>query len=242
MARTVDEIMNRELLTVHPETPTREVRELLRTFTVGAVPVVDDARRPLGVVSLRDVLDADGGTARDRMAKPAICVALSTTIDHAARQLASSDRHHLLVVDGTGVAAGMLSTLDLLRALLGMPIKHPTAFPHWDETTRVSWTDEWPLDEEGCTHAPDAAGFLLIVSGDYGQRDRVIWTEPCASVRARLLELVSMPSKEPAPLALHLSQPGLRFRAAAVFDEAERQRVATLLRDRLDHVPPPGAT
>jgi CBS domain-containing protein len=241
MPRTVDEIMNREVLAVRPDTPVREVRELLRSFKVGAVPVVDDARLPLGVLSLRDVLETEG-TAGGRMTKPAMCVATSTTIDHAARQLARTDRHHLVVVDGAGAAVGMLSTLDLLRALQGMPARHPAAFPHWDETTQVSWTDDCPFDEEGCATAPDVPGFLLIVSGVPGERDAVIWTEPCDNVRARAIELLSQPSKRPTSLLHDMAAPGLRFRAAAVLDQSSRQRIAALLRDRLKNTPPPGAT
>lgn len=240
MARTVDEIMNRELLTVRPGTTIREVRDLLRSFSVGAVPVVDDASRPLGVLSLRDMLEADG-VAAERMARPAICVSMSTRIDHAAHQLAASDMHHLIVVDGAGAAVGMLSTLDLLRAVLGVPARHPATFPHWDEATQVSWTDDLPLDEQGCAGVPEVPGFLLIVRSEDGKRDVVVWAEPCANVRARVVELVSSPSSQSPPLAACLSAPGVRFRAAAVFDELARQRIAVLFRDRLDHVPPPGA-
>lgn len=241
MARNVAEIMNRELLAVRSETSLLEVRDLLQSFRVGAVPVVDDANRPIGVVSLRDLFDAKG-LAGERMSKPAICVDASTTIDHAARQLARTDRHHLVVVDGAGVAVGMLSTLDLLRAVLGLPTHHPAAFPHWDEATEVAWTDDWPLDEQGCSQAPDAPGFLLIVGGAPGERDAVVYTEPCPSVRARVLELISVGSTPPSTFLPHLSRGGLRFRAAAVSDASAQERIAALLRDRLDHIPPPGAT
>jgi hypothetical protein len=148
----------------------------------------------------------------------------------------------MVVVDGAGVAVGMLSTLDLLRAVLGMPTRHPVAFPHWDEATQVSWTDDWPLDEPGCANAPDVPGFLLIVSGGPGQRDAVVWTELCPSIRARALEVVSLPAEQPPALACQLGRSGLRFRAASVSDESSQQRIAALLRDRLDHVPAPGAT
>ena len=241
MACTVGEIMNRELLAVRAETPLLEVRDLLRSFRIGAVPVVDDTYRPIGVVSLRDLFDAQG-LAGERMSKPAICVDASTAIDHAARQLARTDRHHLVVVDGAGAAVGMLSSLDLLRAVLGLPTHHPDAFPHWDEATEVAWTDDWPLDQQGCGHAPDAAGFLLIVDGAPGERDAVIYTEPCPSVRARVLELISVGSTPPSTLRPHLARGSLRFRAAAVSDVSAQERIAALLRDRLDHIPPPGAT
>jgi CBS domain-containing protein len=239
MARTVDEIMNREVLMVGPEATTREVLNLLRSFALGALPVVDDARRPLGMLSLRDVFETDS-VAHRQMSKPAMCVSISATIDDAARQLARTDRHHLIVVDGAGCVVGMLSTLDLLRALLGIPVRHPVTFPHSDETTQVAWTDDLELDPQGCANAPDCPGFLVIVSGAPGERDVVVWSEPCASVRARALELALSPSTQEPVLARHLARSGLRFRAAAVLDESARYRIAALLRDRLRACPAAG--
>jgi hypothetical protein len=241
MARTVQEIMNRELLAVRPDLPVSEVRVLLRSFGVGAAPVLDAARRPLGVLSIRDLLEGEG-TARERMTHPAICVDSATSIEEAARRLARTDMHHLVVVDGTGAAAGMLSTLDLLRAVLGMPEHHPDAFPHWDDATHASWTDDWALDEENLARAPDGPGVLALVRASAGELDEVVWVEECANTRARILELSQVPVQQEPALTRVLALRGLRFRATSVRDGAARAHILRLLRDRLDHVPPPGAT
>jgi CBS domain-containing protein len=241
MARTVREIINRELLSVHPEVSAEEVRNLLRSFSVSAVPVVDAAQRPMGVLSLRDLVENVHGAAGGRMTQPAICVPESTPIEEAARQLARTDMHHLVVVDGSGAAVGMLSSLDLLRGLLGMPARHPATFPHWDEQTQAFWTDEWMLDEHGCAQAPDAAGVLVLVSGVSGQPDTVVWSEDCANVRSRVSDLVSRPSEQEPALAKCLERPGLRARAAAIRDESSRHRIVSLFCDRIKHIPPPGA-
>jgi hypothetical protein len=242
MARTLREIINPEVLAVRPDLPAREVRSLLRSFAVGAVPVVDDAGKPLGVLSLRDLIDSVEGTAGGRMSKPAICTNDSITIESAARHLASTDMHHLVVVDGTGIVVGMLSSLDLLRGLLGMPARHPAAFPHWDTETQVRWTDEWLLDEHACAQAPRAAGVLVLISGAAGQPDAIVWAEECADVRARVSDLVSRPEVQDVAVRNCLARPGLRARATTVEDAASRQRIAKLLRDRILHAPPPGAT
>jgi hypothetical protein len=239
--RTVHEIMNRELLAVRADLPAREVPRMLRSFGVGAAPVLDAARRPLGVVSLRDELDVDGSAA-DRMSRPALCVSAATTIEDAAAQLARGDTHHLVVVDGGGAAVGMLSTLDVLRALLDMPVRHPDAFPHWDEATAVSWTDDWPLEPEACVRAPDGPGVIALLTGHRGEVDTVVWAEACANVRARARELAGLPARESAALERVLVLRGLRFRAALVRSETARARVVAVLRERLDHAPPPGAT
>ena len=233
--------MNRELLAVRPDLPASEVRGLLRTFGVSAAPVLDDARRPLGVVSLRDVLEGDE-MASDRMTRPAICVGSSTSVEEAARRLASTDLHHMVVVDGTGAAAGMLSALDLLRAVLGMPAHHPDAFPHWDETTHASWTDDWALDLDNVGRAPDGPGVLALVRGSAGEPDEVVWVEGCVSTRARVRELCVVPVQHDPGLTRVLALRNLRFRTASSRDDRARSRIVTLLRNRLDHTPPPGAT
>lgn len=241
MARTVQEIVNRELLAVRPDLPAREARDLLRTFGVGAAPVLDEERRPIGVISLKDLLEPDGLT-RERMSTPAVCVGASASVEQAARQLAREDRHHLVVVDGVGVAIGMLSTLDALRALVGMPTRHPAAFPHWDDSTSTSWTDDWLLDEESREHAPQGAGVLVLVTAHLGERDAVIWAESCENVRERVVDIVSRPAHQEPALARVLCLRDLRFRAAVLTAEHARLRVVALLRERIDRTPPPGAT
>jgi CBS domain-containing protein len=241
MARTVQEVMNRELFAIQPELPVAQVRSVFRSLRVGAAPVLDDSQRPLGVLSVRDVLDGEG-TARDRMTQPAICVDASTTIEEAARRLAGTNMHHLIVVDGSGAAVGIVSTLDFLRALLGMPARHPDTFPHWDEATHVSWTDDWALDEENLRRAPDGPGVLVLVRSSVGESDEPVWVEACRDVRLRLCELTESAVEQPTSLARLLALRGLRFRAATMNDDAARDRVVALLRSRLDHQPPPGAT
>jgi len=234
--------MNRELLTVRPETTAEAARELLKGFAIGAVPVVDDSSRLLGVVSVRDLLDASG-PVEEFMTRPPMCVGLSASVSAAARQLAQTDRHHLVVVDGAGVPVGMVSTLDALRALLDLPAHHPSRFPHWDQATEACWTDDWLLEgEENVSQAPDGPGVLALATGHLGETDTIVWAELCGSVRARVRELASSPEKQPHALARVLCLRGLRFRAAASSDEASAARIVSVLRDRIDHTPPPGAT
>jgi hypothetical protein len=213
----------------------------LRTFAVGAVPVVDENRRALGMVTATLALDASG-TAGDRMMRPATCIEGSTAIEDAARRLALADSHHLVVVDGAGTAVGIVSALDVLRAMLGIPAHHPAAFPHWNAATQCSWTDEWPLDQEHASQAPDAAGVLVLVRGLVGEVDAVVWVEPCANVRKRVAALTALGSCAEPALARLLERHDLSFRAAAVREEADRERMASGLRSDLDHRPPPGDT
>lgn len=248
MSRRLDEIMNRELVAVLPDTPTQAVRELLRTFAIDSAPVLDEERRPIGMVTLRVLLedgDLEGrdDTAADRMSSPARCVEGSADIRTAATRLALEDAHHLVVVDSAGAAVGIVSVLDVLRAMLGIPAHHPGAFPHWEAMTGASWTDEWPLDQEHASHAPDAAGVLVLVRGLVGEIDAVVWVEACANVRERVRTMTALASSSnEGALARLLERHDLRFRAASVPREADRERITAKMRDDLEHRPPPGTT
>jgi hypothetical protein len=218
--------------------PAREVLDLLRSFGVGAAPILDENRKPVGVVSLRDRLETDR-CVQDVMTRPVGCVSMSSTIEAAAEQMARGDRHHLVVVDGTGAAVGMLSTLDLLRALLDLPARHPAAFPHWDPSTCTSWTDDRPLDAENARHAPDASGVLLLVISRRAGRDAIVWVETCPNVRAQVLAYASHLTHQEPALTRVLALEGLRFRASHVEDPATRDAIASRLQSNLDHLPPP---
>jgi hypothetical protein len=241
MARTVREIMNREVLTLRPDMALRDANHLLHNFGVGAAPVVGDDRKPLGVLSVRDSLETEGRAA-DRMTRPALCVSASSLVEDAARQLAETSVHHLVVVDSSGGTVGILSSLDLLRALLGMPTPHPQTFPHWDEATDASWTDDRPLDQENAARAPGGPGVVALVTSHVGEPDAIVWAEACRDLRSRTLEMAADPTHQEPALVRVLAHRGVRFRAASIADETKRARTLALLQDRLDHLPPPGGT
>lgn len=125
---TVAEIMNPKLLYVRDGDRLSLVRAQILKFGVTAVPVLDEAHRPIGVVSLRDV--ANEGEPVN-MSSPAKTVRDSASIDEAARALADANVHHLVVVDEAGVAVGMVSALDFVRAFVERPPRHPEAFDRY---------------------------------------------------------------------------------------------------------------
>ncbi|MDB4935845.1 MAG: hypothetical protein JWP87_2817 [Labilithrix sp.] len=124
-SKTVRDIMNPKLLYIEEGQPLSFARKHILAFGVTAVPVLDETHRPIGVVSLRD-LDRAG----DEVVASATCSTVKDTdsVEEAARKLADTDFHHLVVVDAKGVAVGMVSSVDFLRALLGLEARHPKAF------------------------------------------------------------------------------------------------------------------
>jgi CBS-domain-containing membrane protein len=123
--KTVRDIMNPKLLYIRDGDRLSLARRHILSFGITAVPVLDDTHRPVAMVSLRD-LDVEGDDVLP--STEVVTVRATDPADVAARKLAESDFHHFVVVDDDGVAVGMVSTVDFLRALLGMESRHPRSF------------------------------------------------------------------------------------------------------------------
>lgn len=123
--RIVKEIMNPKLLYVRDGDRMSLVRRHILSFGVTAVPVLDDQHRPVGFVSLRDLADDED---QIHVSAPVETIREDETVEAGARKLALTTFHHLVVVDARGIAVGMVSAVDFLRALVGVGPFHPTAF------------------------------------------------------------------------------------------------------------------
>ena len=58
--KRVHQIMTRHPITLHPEAPVAEAVHLLLAHRISCIPIVDDAFKPVGIVSWRDLLKALG--------------------------------------------------------------------------------------------------------------------------------------------------------------------------------------
>jgi CBS domain-containing protein len=114
MRRTVEDVMTREVVCAHEGTPYKELVRLLASRRVSAVPVVDEGRCVLGVVSEADLLlkqeqptrpavrllsvlrrrkdraKAQAIVAAELMSRPAITIGPRATLAEAARRLLPS--------------------------------------------------------------------------------------------------------------------------------------------------------
>ncbi|HXX66852.1 MAG TPA: CBS domain-containing protein [Polyangiaceae bacterium] len=130
MSATVRDFMNPKIVYLREGTRPEVARRFIVRFGITAVPVIGPDERPVGVVSLRDLVDC--AATETRMSEPARTVGVDEPIDKAARALAEADLHHLVVVDRAGRAVGMLSALDVIRGLVGLEPKHPPAIGPFD--------------------------------------------------------------------------------------------------------------
>lgn len=160
--REVSELMTREVVTVPGNAVFKDIVRTLTEHRVTAVPVVDHAGHPLGVISERDLLPksadqgdyfrslperdawgqdkAEGQRAEDLMSAPAVCARPDWTVAEAARLMESQGVKRLLVVDDADVLVGIVSRRDLLRVFLrdDDDIRHEITAEILDRTLRQS--------------------------------------------------------------------------------------------------------
>jgi CBS domain-containing protein len=138
--------MTREVVTARPEMPIKKVATLLIEHGISGMPVLDDDRRVVGVVSEGDLLVKEQGadavdrrplarifgdsratraqlakvralTAGDAMTAPAITTTPDASVTEAAATMTRRQINRLPVVEGE-VLVGMISRADLVRAFV----------------------------------------------------------------------------------------------------------------------------
>lgn len=118
----VDAIMTREVCSVRPSEPAAHALEYLRSMHVSGAPVPDLENRPVGVVAWNDLVDAPpGALVVDCMSVPPVMVSEGDHVREAARRIAVTGHHRLVVVGPSGHVVGVVSALDVVRALVTMP-------------------------------------------------------------------------------------------------------------------------
>ncbi|WP_207485069.1 CBS domain-containing protein [Arenibaculum pallidiluteum] len=139
------DVMTTDVVTIGPQASVKDVAKLLLDKGISAVPVVDEARRVVGMVSEGDLVHrpeiqterrrpwwlqafvdnatlaedyakARGTKVRDVMTTPVISVEPGTTLGEVAALL---DRHRIkrVPIVRDGVLVGVVSRADLLRAV-----------------------------------------------------------------------------------------------------------------------------
>jgi len=145
-------IMSRDVVTVTEMTTLEEAWSLLRLHKVKILPVIDQERRVMGIVSLVDYLkradlkgydrlfhrledfvkgdDPDGHHAppvSDIMASPVFSVNHSDLIASLVPLLSDKGMHHVPVVDDEQKLVGIVTQSDLIAALYSGSIQHKDA-------------------------------------------------------------------------------------------------------------------
>lgn len=127
-ARTVGEAMTRGLVTIHDTAQLYEAVQLMDAHRVHGLPVVDEQRNVVGVLSQTDLLRVrsvehlwnglTGLAVRHVMTAPAITVSIDASLDEAARIMKGRRVHRLVVIGSDGTTpVGLLSVTDLVHVM-----------------------------------------------------------------------------------------------------------------------------
>ena len=139
------EVMSRSPVAVQFGTPLQEAWDLMRERRIKALPVVDRARRIVGIVTtadfmrlanparhdglgerLREILRASGLTHSDRpevvgqvMTRQVRVTSEDRLLGDLVPVFSEDGHHHIPVIDGEQRLSGMITQTDLVRALYG---------------------------------------------------------------------------------------------------------------------------
>ncbi len=113
-----EDLMTSSIVSVHPNDTILKARRLMTAHGVHALAVVDSRGKPLGMLTTTDLLKESVPTLSvSRIMTPRmLSIPKSRNVSAAARMMLEYNLHHLVVTAG-GRFAGILSALDLLRAL-----------------------------------------------------------------------------------------------------------------------------
>ena len=106
------------------ETPISEIALALKDKKIGAVPIVDQDNKLLGIVSERDIVsklvveakDADLTTAKEIMTNKIITAKLNDDINYTIDVMKNNNIRHMPVLDANNRLTDFFSIRDFLRA------------------------------------------------------------------------------------------------------------------------------
>jgi CBS domain-containing protein len=241
MANCIAEVMNHDVLSFAAITPARSALDLMLALHVTTAPVIDGRDHPIGVVSLRELSRATNQSrVRDFVRVPALRASPETSLLDAARLLDEADLHHLVVTNASGELVGFVSSLDLLRGIIGAPARHPETFVHWDSSVGMAFSNDRVLDPEHVGDTPHTAGLVVLVRGGAGRPERVVWVESTLDIKEWLRAYFD----DPDALARRMgpSPAGtLRYRYAEISDPSQRDELAFRMREEAQRVVNHGA-
>jgi CBS domain-containing protein len=122
-AETAADLMMPNPMSIRADATVREATAVLTDHGYSAAPVIDEAGRPLGVVSRADILvherqrPAEEALVQDIMTPAVFSVEPQTPAAKVVEQMLALRVHRLYVVEPDGTLVGVVSGLDILRHL-----------------------------------------------------------------------------------------------------------------------------
>ncbi len=117
----VSNVMSSKIASCTKGSSLSAVARLMAEHDCGAIPVVEDGGRPIGIVSDRDIVlrtlaagkDAKDLTAGDVMSRPCVSVSQDADFDACVCMMEGNKIRRVVVVDGGGKCVGIVSQADV---------------------------------------------------------------------------------------------------------------------------------
>jgi CBS domain-containing protein len=114
-----------KVITIHPEQSLKEAIALLTQHTIGALVVVDNAGKPVGILSERDIIHAADRSSeamlkqaiKDVMTKNVVMATPHDDLQAVLKTMTEKRFRHMPVMD-EGKLAGIVSIGDVVKAQL----------------------------------------------------------------------------------------------------------------------------
>jgi CBS domain-containing protein len=120
----IQSLMTANPICCRPNQSLREVAQLMADNDCGQIPVVDEQRRPLGVITDRDIAvravakgaEIASATASDFMTSPATTVREDGSVAQVAKCMEDQQIRRVVVVDDSGAVTGIVAQADIARS------------------------------------------------------------------------------------------------------------------------------
>jgi CBS domain-containing protein len=117
----VADVMSTNLVVLDVRMLLGEAAAVLAEHRISGAPVVSGSAKPLGIVSRADLLDprhqGDGITVEAAMTRVLYAVRPTDPVMAAVRLMTKENIHRVVVVDAAGLLAGIVTSMDVMRAL-----------------------------------------------------------------------------------------------------------------------------
>lgn len=196
---TVADVMTRDVVTVTPTMPFKQVAQVLAQHGISAVPVVEPGGRLMGVISEADLLmkvraqtdrrepgtfalartrrrfrKQEATTAADVMTPEVVTVGPEVSLPHASKRLLTGKLRRLFVVDDDGALVGVLARRDVMRVFTRSDDDLAAAVRH--DVLRYSL---WAAPEDATV---TVSGGEVTLEGELDRRSEVEWAGRLAAL------------------------------------------------------------
>jgi predicted transcriptional regulator len=119
----VRDVMTSDVVAIPYGATVAQAGDILHAAAISGAPVTGSGGRVMGIVSRSDLVDprhnhAPDAPIADVMTRVVFAVRADDPIEWAVRLMAEERVHRAIVTDETGVMAGIVTPMDVLRALV----------------------------------------------------------------------------------------------------------------------------